>query len=50
MGYWLFFNYTVNLGYNGKLSPVVAAWGPSLMTLVVVYFYTKSRTLQSQSR
>lgn len=50
MAYWLFFNYSVNLGYNGKLNPIVAAWAPSIVTLIGVYLYGRSRTLQTESR
>ena len=50
MGYWLFFNYSVNLGYNGKLNPIVAAWAPSIVTMVGVYLYGRTRTLKTESR
>lgn len=49
MLYWLFFNYAVNLGNSGKLSPTVATWVPSVLLLVVVAIYNRSRSLKSET-
>jgi len=47
--YWLLFNLGINLGNAGKLNPVLAAWGPSLIFMIGVYFYNRSRNLRTES-
>ena len=47
--YWLFFQFGINLGNAGKVSPVVAAWAPSLIFMIVVVFFNRPQTLASHS-
>jgi len=47
--YWLLFNFGISLGNVGKISPVIAAWGPSMIFMVGIYFYLRSRNLRSES-
>jgi len=49
MLYWLVFSFGVNLGNNGKLNPIASAWAPSILFLLIVSAYLKSRTFKSQS-
>lgn len=49
MGYWLFFNLGVNMGNTGKLSPIVATWGPSFLLLIFVFLYNRTRSLKTET-
>lgn len=48
--YWLIFNYSVNMGNIGKLSPILAAWAPSVIFLTGGIFYLNTLNLKSMSR
>lgn len=50
LAYWLIFNFGVNLGNSGRLSPVVAAWAPTLIFVVAVFIYNRSLSLKSLSQ
>jgi lipopolysaccharide export system permease protein len=41
MVYWLLFNFSSTLGNNGKLNPILASWGPSVLFLVCVAAYLR---------
>lgn len=41
LGYWAVFSFGVNLGNNGRILPVLAAWGPSLFSLVIVLIFSR---------
>jgi lipopolysaccharide export system permease protein len=47
--YWLIFNFGVNMGNAGRLPPMMAAWLPTLLFVVGVYFYVRSLTLKNTS-
>jgi lipopolysaccharide export system permease protein len=47
--YWLLFNLGINLGNVGKLPPVVAAWGPSMLFASAMALFWRTRNLQSES-
>lgn len=47
--YWLLFNLAIRMGETGKIPPLVAAWAPSFLFLVGVYFYNQSRSLKTES-
>lgn len=47
--YWLLFNFGVNLGKSGRLTPLLGAWLPTLIFMVCVYYYNKSQTLKTSS-
>jgi len=47
--FWVFFNFGINLGNTGRLSPLVAAWLPTLVFMAGVYIYNRSLTLKSLS-
>ncbi len=49
MLYWMIFNFGVNLGNTGRLPPFLAAWLPTLLFVIGVYFYTRSLTLKNTS-
>lgn len=49
MTYWLIFNVGVNLGNTSKVSPLVGAWGPSLVLLVGIILYNRTRTLKTDT-
>lgn len=49
MVYWLLFNLGVNLGNTSKLSPVMAAWGPSVALLVSILVYNRTRSLKTDT-
>ncbi len=49
MAFWLIFNFSANAGAAGRIHPVLAAWAPSVLALVLVGVYLKTRTLKAQS-
>jgi lipopolysaccharide export system permease protein len=49
MCYWLLFNFGVNMGNAGKLSPVIAAWAPSVLFMIGALLYIRTRSLAASS-
>ena len=47
--YWLLYNFGVNMGQTGKLSPVTAAWAPTIVYVGVVAWIYRGRGLRQQS-
>jgi lipopolysaccharide export system permease protein len=38
-GYWTAYNSAQSLGHHGALPPIVAAWGPNLLAILVAWFF-----------
>jgi lipopolysaccharide export system permease protein len=49
LAFWLVFNFSANAGAAGRIHPILAAWGPSVLALVGVGFYLRSKSLRIQS-
>ncbi len=47
--YWLVYNFGVGLGGSGKVRPVIAAWGPSVVFFVAVLLFNKSQSFKKTS-
>jgi lipopolysaccharide export system permease protein len=37
-GYWAAYNSALSLGHHGALPPIVAAWGPNIIAILIAWF------------
>ena len=43
MGYWIFYSTMLNFGNSGVIPPVIAAWSPGLICVLVFLFFMRRR-------